>query len=177
MEVSLMRFKNLDLIIIMIIVAINVVWTQVPSRFAVVGIIVALPLILFLPGYTLIQTLFRRRTLEQELDATNTPTSRPELKLRHPIGGADQIVMSLGLSMAIDVLVGFTLNILPIGLEALSWILSLGLLTTIFTILATFLRRKDIPKTATTPRIRVTVQDGALFGLALLVVASAIWLS
>ncbi len=172
-----MRFKNLDLIIAMVIVAINVAWTQIPNRFMIVGILFALPLILFLPGYTLTQTLFRRRVPEQKLDASNHIARRSDLQLGHPISGTDQIVLGLGLSMAIDVLVGFTLNLLPIGLEALSWILSLGLLTTAFSILAVFLRRKDISRTSITPQVRITLQDCALLGLAIIVVASAVWLS
>ncbi|MFL5690974.1 MAG: DUF1616 domain-containing protein [Ktedonobacteraceae bacterium] len=172
-----MRFKNLDLIIAMVVVVINVVWTQVPNRFLIPGIIFALPLTFFLSGYALTQTLFRRRMPEPTRYSSNSPIRQPDLKIGHPIGGADQIVLSFGLSMAIDVLVGFGLNILPIGLQALSWVLSLGLVTTVFVLLATFLRRKDIPRVATTPRVRITLQDCILFGLAILVVASAVWLS
>jgi uncharacterized membrane protein len=177
MEDSLMRFKNLDLIIVMVVVVINVVWTLVPNRLLIPGIIFALPLTFFLSGYALTQTLFRGRVPGQRQDSANNPMRRPDLKIGHPIGGTDQIVLSFGLSMAIDVLVGFTLNILPIGLQALSWVLSLGLVTTIFVLLATFLRRKDIPRITTRPRVRITLQDCLLFGLAMLVVASAVWLS
>ncbi len=56
--------------------------------------------------------------------------------------GIDQLVLSLGLSLAVDVLVGFTLNVFPSGLQAQSWALSLGLFTTLFALLAVFLRRK-----------------------------------
>ena len=197
-----MRFKNLDLSIINIVVALNVAWIQIPNRLIPVGILLALPLILFLPGYTLTQTLFRRRGATQT-PASASPSSHQtelkighpigssdqivlslglsmaitELKIGHPIGSSDQIVLSLGLSMAIDVLVGFALNILPTGLTGLAWILSLGLITTVFALLAFFLRRKDALKTATKPRVRLTLQDCLLFGLAALVVASALWLA
>lgn len=172
-----MRSKNFDLIISVVIVAINVAWTQVSTHFVFTGIIFALPLILFLPGYTLTQILFRRKTPEQQPNAANNLSKRSELKIGHPIGGTDQIVLSLGLSMAIDVLVGFMLNILPIGLAALSWILSLGLVTTIFALLAMFLRRKDIPRTTERLRVRITLQDCLLLGLAMLVAVSAVWFS
>ena len=79
--------------------------------------------------------------------------------------------------MAIDVLVGFALNIFPIGLTGLSWVLSLGLITTFFAVLAAFLRRKDTLKAATKPRVHITLQDSVLFGLAILIVTSAIWLA
>lgn len=172
-----MRFKGLDLIIVMIIVAINVALTQLPGRFMIAGILFALPLILFLPGYTLTQTLFRRRAPVQKQSTPEDSAPQQELRLGHPIGTADQLLLSFGLSIAIDVLVGFGLNILPIGLQALSWILSLGLITTICAVLAAFLRRKDIPGGARMPRVRVVLRDGILFGLAILIAVSAIWLS
>ncbi len=169
-----MRFRNLDLLIVMFIVALNVVWTQVPHSFMIVGIILALPLSLFLPGYTLTQTLFRQRPLEQK---PGDSTTGLDLRIGHPIGGLDQLVLYLGLSMAIDVLVGFGLNILPIGLQALSWVFSLGLITTVCAVLAMFLRRKDLPRIGKTPHIRITFQDCLLLGLAILVVTSAVWLA
>ncbi|MFL5657749.1 MAG: DUF1616 domain-containing protein [Ktedonobacteraceae bacterium] len=172
-----MRLKNLDLIAAILVVAINVAWIQILDRPLSVGIILALPLIFLLPGYTLTQTLFRKRSPDQSLDSSNNLIVRPSLKIGQPVGGADQIVLSLGLSLVIDVLVGFALNVLPIGLQALSWTLSLGLLTTVFALLAAFLRRKDIVKAAKIPRPRVTMHDYILFGLAILVASVAIWAS
>ncbi len=172
-----MRFKNLDLIIVMVFVVINVAWIQLPNRPLIPGLIFTLPLTCFLSGYALTQTLFRRRIPEQTQDASNASISRLDLKLGHPIGGPDQILLSFGLSMATDVLVGFGLNTLSIGLQARSWILSLGLVTTAFVVLAILLRRKDIPKINKTSRVRITLRDCVLFGLAILVAASAVWLS
>ena len=97
-----MRFKNLDLIIAMFIVGLNVAWTQIPNSLMIVGIVLALPLVLFLPGYALIQTLFRRR-LPEQLTVSGMVARPQNLKIGHPIGSADQLVLSLGLSMAIDV--------------------------------------------------------------------------
>ncbi len=172
-----MRLKNLDLIAAILVVTINVGWTQIPNRPLIVGIILALPLTFILPGYTLTQTLFRKRSPDQSLASTNNTILRPSLIIRQPVGGADQIILSLGLSMAIDVLVGFSLNVFPIGLQALSWAFSLGLITTVFALLAAFLRRRDIAKVARATRLRITIYDGILFGLAILVAAAAIWLS
>src|ERR1017187_10308055 len=139
MEVS-MRLKNFDVIITLLIVVINVGWTQIPNHPLPVGIILALPLVLILPGYMLTQTLFGKPS------PTLVPSSnlilQPRLKIGQQINAADKIVLSLGLSMAIDVVVGFALNILPIGLQGLSWILSLGIITTVFALLVMFLRRK-----------------------------------
>ncbi|HTK11600.1 MAG TPA: DUF1616 domain-containing protein [Ktedonobacteraceae bacterium] len=172
-----MRLKNLDLLIVMIFVVINVVWLQVPNRPVLPGIAIALPLTFFFSGYALAQTLFRRHVPESTQEARGDLIRRPDLLLGHPVGRADQILLSFGLSMAIDVLVGFALNILPIGLQAQSWVISLGLITTICTVLAFFLRRKDIPGGAAAISVRISVQDVLLFLLALLVVASSVWLA
>jgi uncharacterized membrane protein len=186
----MMRIKNSDLIAAILIAALNVVWTQIPNRPLLVGIIFALPLTFILPGYTLTQVLTRKRSPDQALDAhsfmlqSGHQGCHPFASLRagsersegsQPVGGVDQLTLSLGLSLAVDVLVGFTLNVFPIGLQALSWALSLGLLTTIFALLAVFLRRRDIVQVTRVPRLRVTIYDGILFGLAILVATAAIW--
>ncbi len=170
-----MRLKNLDLIVAILAVVINVGWTQVPNRPLVVGIILALPLVFILPGYMLTQTLFHKRSHAPE--PPNNLILRPGLKIGQPINTADHIILGLGLSMAIDVVVGFALNILPIGLQGLSWILSLGLITTIFTLLVAFLRRNDAVKVAGIPRPSISIYKYFLFGLAILVATIAIWLS
>ncbi len=133
-----MRLKNLDLIAAILVVAINVGWTQLPHPPLVIGIILALPLIFILPGYTLTQTLFRERL----------PAPDP-----------------------------FALNVLSIGLQALSWTLSLGLITTVFALLAGVLRRKDSVKGARIPKPRITMYECILFGLAILVATLAVWSS
>jgi uncharacterized membrane protein len=170
-----MRFRNLDLIIAMFIVMLNIAWTQVPYHLVIVGILLALPLIFFLPGYTITQTLFRRRSSENTLNVSSNLIQRPELKIGHPISGTDQLLLSFGLSMAVAVLVGFVLNILPVGLEALSWVLSLGLITLTFAMIAAILRREDIPAVAKPLRVFISLQDCIFFTLALLVIASVVW--
>lgn len=170
-----MRLRNFDLFLVVLVVILNVVWTQIPYHLTVVGILLGLPLTLCFPGYTLTQVLFRQR--EQILGVSNSIIQRPELKIGHPIGVLDQIVLSLGLSLTIDVLVGFVLNIFPIGLQALSWTLSLGLITTLFALVAAFLRRGDIIRVARVSRLHVTMRDGILFALAVVVTAIAVWSS
>src|SRR5690349_8477477 len=116
MEDSYMRFKNLDLTIVLIIVVINVVWIQLPNRPLLPGIIFALPLTFFLPGYALTQVLFRKHTSEQTPGSSNRLIRQPDLIVGRPVTGVDKLLLGFGLSMAIDVLVGFSLNLLPIGL-------------------------------------------------------------
>ena len=64
MEGSSMRLKNLDLIGSIFFAALSVGWAQLPSRPLIIGIILAVPLIFVLPGYTLTQVLFRKQSLD-----------------------------------------------------------------------------------------------------------------
>lgn len=175
LEDSKMRLKNFDLMAAILIVAFNVGWTQIPGRPWIIGLILALPLVLILPGYTLTQLLFRKKSASSGPGQTSKPAN--SLRLGHPIGSTDQIILTLGLSMAIDILVGFVLNILPIGLQALSWALSLGILTVIFASLALFVRRRDTVTTGKVLRPRLALFDVLFLGLAAFVIINAIWLA
>lgn len=168
-----MRIKNLDLIAAIGIVLINVAWTLMPQRPVLPGIFFVLPLTFILPGYALTQVVMPGRSADPSPDAA----SRRGPKSRRSPGIADQLVLSLGLSLAIDVLVGFGLNFLPVGLQASSWALALGLFTTILTLLAVFLRQKGKAKAARSVGFHLTIYDGLLLGLAVVVVIAAIWLS
>ena len=168
-----MRLKNLDLIGVILVVVINAGWMQFSNRSLIIGIILAVPLIFVLPGYTLTQVLFRRRSP----DLSSNLILQPSLKIGQPVSTVDHIILSLGLSMAIDVLIGFMLNVFPIGLQALSWTISLGLVTTVFTLLAAYLRRRDHVKFKRIPRPRITIYKCILFGLAILVATAAVWFS
>lgn len=170
-----MRFKNLDLIAAILVAAINVAWTLIPNRPAAIGIIFALPLIFVLPGYTLTQTLFRKRSLAT--DPSSNLIRLPRLSLGHPISPIDHIILAFGLSLAIDVVMGFTLNILPIGLQALSWTVSLGLVITVCALLATFMRKKDSARAKSIAGPRLKMREYMLFGLAILIATIAVWSS
>ena len=169
-----MRIKNSDLIAAISIAALNIIWTQIPHRPLLVGIIFALPLTFILPGYTLTQVLTSKRSATQTLDAQSS-MPQPGLKKGRPVDGIDQLVLSLGLSLAVDVLVGFTLNVFPPGLQAQSWALALGLFTTLFALLAVFLRRRHSVQVTSVPGPRITIFDGILVGLVILVATTAIW--
>src|ERR1700737_393008 len=79
---SSMRLKNLDLMVTVIIAALKVVWALLSSHIPVIGIILALPLVFVLPGYTLTEALFHKRSLDV----------------------SHRLLLSLSLSLAIDVL-------------------------------------------------------------------------
>jgi uncharacterized membrane protein len=166
-----MRLKNFDLIGLICFAVLNVGWVQIPIHPLIVGIILAVPLVFILPGYALAQCLFHKQSSEP----ASSHTLELGLQIDQSVGAVDQIIFSLGLSMAIDVLAGFMLNILPIGLQAQSWVIFLGITTTVFALLAAYFRRKNIVKIASTPRLHITIGEYMLFGLAILVVVAAVW--
>src|SRR5258708_6038085 len=144
-EGSSMRLKNLDLIVTVTIAATNVIWALLPNRTPVIGIILALPLVFVLPGYALTEALFHKRSLD----------------------ASRRLLFSLGLSLEIAVVSGLILNLLPVGLQAVSWAALLGLLTVVFSLLAAYLRRGTLVNVTQTSRFRITFYQGILFGLAM----------
>jgi len=177
--------KNLDLMVAILIVVLNVGWVQLPNRPVLISVILVLPLVLILPGYALTQALFRKgspsdgadQALFRSRSSDKTPEVANPLRLGHPIGKADHFILSLGLSMAIAILVGFVLNILPIGLQAISWVFSLGFLTVLCALLALFTRRRDVVATPGASRFRLTLPDILFLGLAVFIIINAIWLA
>ena len=136
-------------------------WALLPHPPLFVGVLLAIPLVLILPGYTLTQALLRKRAADQP-------------------GAVDSIAFSLGLSLVIDVVVGFLLNLTPLGLQWQSWSFSLGLLTALFAAMAALLRQKlpgRIGAYTSGRDLSRPYKEGALLGAALVVVALAFWLS
>src|SRR6266480_3143503 len=147
-ENSSMRHKNLDLFMVVIIAVLNVAWVLLPFDTSVIRIILALPLIFVLPGYTLSDFLFHKRSLN----------------------ASQRILFSLGLSLAIDILGGLFLNVLPSGLQATSWTALLAIVTLVFSLLAAF-HRRGVPVSGARPlSVRLAIYPGILFGLAIVVV-------
>ncbi|MDQ2715668.1 MAG: DUF1616 domain-containing protein [Chloroflexota bacterium] len=139
-----MRLRNLDLLMATGIAAMNVAWALLPGHIPVISIMLALPLVLILPGYTLTEVLFHARFSDI----------------------FQRLLFSIGLSMAVAIITGFMLNLLPVGLQALSWAVSLSLFTTIFSLLAARLRQKSsMPRTAR-PWPRIAMHEYILLGLA-----------
>ncbi len=166
-----MRLKNIDLMAVIVVVVVNVVYIQLPYRPWPIGVMLALPLIFALPGYALTQALFVRSLSETE----DTLILQPRLKLGQPVGVVDHITLGLGLSMAVAVLVGFTLNVLPVGLQAQSWTLSLAIITIVFTLAAAFRRRGDQGQHERITKTRIALYEYILFGLSIVIAAIAIF--
>ena len=88
-----------------------------------VRIILALPLVLFLPGYSLVATLFPRR---DDLD------------------GVERVALSFGMSIAIAPLFGFALNYTPFGIRLAPVLAVLSMFTISLSLLA-WVRRMKLP--------------------------------
>lgn len=119
-----MRRNFVDLLLAVLVAILTVLWALLPEHPAwagFVGVILALPLVFVLPGYTLTEAIFSRWTL----------------------AASHRLILSLGLSLALDILSGFLLNELPGGLQMLSWAILLGLLTTIFVLVAAYMRLRE----------------------------------
>lgn len=167
-----MRQKNLDLIISMFFAIMEVGWVLFPDRPPILGIVLALPLVFFLPGYTLAEVMFYKRPH----DETNQLIRKPKLKIDRPFNTSDRIILGIGLSLVIDILSGFILNLLPTGLRPLPWAVFLGILTTVFSLCATYLRRRALIPMAksVSHKFHIAIHEYILFGLALIVVVLSI---
>jgi uncharacterized membrane protein len=162
-----MHHKNRDLLLAMLIAFLNVGWALLPDRSPVIGIIIVLPQIFVLPGYTLTAILSHRPSPEV---LANRLLLKPGLLIEKPFDIPERLILTLGLSLAIDILCGFILNMFPIGLRALSWAVFLGLLTSIFALFAAYLRHGVQNSKRQTPRFRITIYEYILLALAIMIV-------
>ncbi len=139
-----MRLKNTDLIVALAISILNVLCILIPITLPWLRIILALPLIFVLPGYMLTETLFYRR----------------KIAMSH------HLLLTLGLSIVIIIISGLLLNLLASGLQSVSWVVCLSLIT-VTGILIVMIRRRKVPGREI--RIKVLhIYQYFLFGLALL---------
>ena len=115
-----------DLLIVMGLVLLTDIFVLTPglSETAVRNIL-GLPLVLFLPGYALIASLFPAKS---DLD------------------GIERTALSFGLSIAVVPLIGLGLNYTPWGIRLLPILISLSVFTFLMCGLA-YLRRAKLPET------------------------------
>lgn len=151
-----MRQRNSDVLAAMSVAALNMIGAFFPMHIPILSIVLALPLIFFVPGYTLIEILARK----------------------YRLATSHRIIFSLGLSITLDIMGGFLLNILPIGLRTLSWVILLGGLTLLLALIVLLLRRGTARTVSATPppAIGPILRGGAVFCLAtVLVVVTLIY--
>ncbi|RJS80976.1 DUF1616 domain-containing protein [Methanophagales archaeon] len=116
--------KDLTLVILLTFLCILFVVIPPLNEISAIRIIFGLPLVLFLPGYSLIAALFPRK---DDLD------------------GIERIALSFGLSIAITPLLGLALNYTPFGIR-LSPVLIVLSVFTIALAIGTYIRRAMIPE-------------------------------
>jgi uncharacterized membrane protein len=119
---DLPKYCDLALVILFTLLCIPFVLIP-PSNETPVRIILGLPLVLFLPGYSLIAVLFPRK---DDLD------------------GIERIALSFGLSIAIVPLIGLALNYTPFGIRLIPILVVLSLFT-VSLALSAYVRRSMIP--------------------------------
>ncbi len=124
-----MHRRNSDMFVAIAIASLNIVGAFLPTRVSLVSAVLALPLVFFIPGYVLIEMIALKRTL----------------------GRFHRILFSLGLSITLDIMGGFLLNILPVGLRAESWVIFLGGFTLLFALLVPLLRRDEVGTASSRP--------------------------
>ena len=135
-------------IIIFITLFINFFGLDIP----LIRVISGLALVLVLPGYSLTMVLFPGRDLSQ----------------------VGRVAFSLGLSMAISSLAGIILSLSPWGLNTWSWMVLLGAISLIFSIVGIFQRRNRIEKSTikcTVSKLNLAQAGLLTFGVILFALA------
>ena len=115
---------NLDLALVIFLTLLCIPFVLIPplNEISPIRIILGLPLVLFLPGYSLIATLFPRK---DDLD------------------GIERVALSFGLSIAISPLLGLALNYTPFGIRLTPILIVLSVFTIALAIGA-YIRRSRI---------------------------------
>lgn len=114
-----------DLKIISFIVVLTIIFVLVPPLNATpLRTILGIPMVLFLPGYSLIAMLFPRKS---DLD------------------GMERLALSFGLSIAVVPLIGLGLNFTPFGIRLVPVLLCISSFTLVMCALS-YLRRLKLPE-------------------------------
>ena len=122
---TLKHFPN-DLALVIFLTLLCIPFVLIPplNEISPIRIILGLPLVLFLPGYSLIAALFIRK---DDLD------------------GIERVALSFGLSIAITPLLGLALNYTPFGIRLTPILIVLSVFTIALAIGA-YVRRSRIPE-------------------------------
>ena len=151
----------------------GILWKFSPIHPLPTGVLIAVPLVLFLPGYVLTQAFVSRWSTPAPWDAM------PQMWAAEgqAFGPPDHLVISIGLSLIVDIITGLLLNLTPLGLQLATWTLFLGLHTTLFASLALTLRWRKGPVQQKAVGRLMTVKGWLLLAFACVVAMSALWLS
>lgn len=142
----------LDLILVIAATWVSMAFIEVDVSNVALRAVFTLPLVLLLPGYALMASMFPRCNL----------------------GVAEQVLLSLGLSLAVTALGGVILNWTPWGLQTDSWSLLLGLVTFGGSAVALIRRPAQPIFVLCQRRTSMSVRQAGLLGLAALVLGGAV---
>ncbi|MFZ3385418.1 MAG: DUF1616 domain-containing protein [Candidatus Methanoperedens sp.] len=114
--------NNKDLKIIIVFLFLTLIFVLIPPfNTTPIRIIFGIPMVLFLPGYALIASLFPGK---KDLD------------------GIERLALSFGLSIAVVPLIGLVLNFTPFGIRLVPILISLSVFTLVMCQIAYFRRSK-----------------------------------
>ncbi len=148
-----MRRPPSDLIITSILAVVCALIALVMAAVPLMRALGALPLVLFLPGYAVTAACLPQRSLAR----------------------VERLLISLGLSVAITVLLGLTLYWAGVSLQTVTWAIALALTTVVACGIAW--RRQPAAageKSATSPAIKLRLRDLVWMGLAVAISGAAI---
>ena len=138
MRLQILKHFPTDLALVMLLTLLCIPFVLIPPlNETPIRIILGLPLVLFLPGYSLIAALFPRK---DDLD------------------GIERIALSFGLSIAVVPLLGLALNYTPFGIRLSPVLIVLSVFTIALAVVAC-VRRSRIPEEE-----RFMVDFGMAFG-------------
>ncbi len=147
-----MNRKAFDLVICSAVAAVAMTLALLAPAIGPARALIALPLVLFTPGYAIVAAAF--------------PSGR--------LGRIERLLFSVGASLALTALAGLLLHWTALGLRPAAWAVALGNITLVASLIA-LVRRWRQPDSAPTQRIAgMTLVEGGLLGLAALLVVGAL---
>lgn len=155
MDLSKKAYLNIDLFLISFLAIISAVWLRMEAPASLPRAILALMLLLFLPGYAFYSALF----------------------VRHLLGGAERILIIAGSSISIAIVAGIILNFMSGGLNPASWAALLCGFTLISCLIAGLRRNNAGYKTYQPLNLNLGWGQAAILVLALLVTIGAVSLA
>lgn len=147
-----MNRKTFDLVICSALAAVAMTLALLAPESGPLRALVALPLVLFAPGYALVAAAF--------------PASR--------LTTIERLLFSLGASLAVVALAGLLLDWTALGLRPAAWAVALGNLTLVSSLIALLRRRRQPISTAAQCRVSLTLRQAGMLSLAVLLVAGVI---
>lgn len=150
-----MSHRLSNLVVTVVVAAISGAMVLLLPGTQVVRLVAALPLLFFLPGYAITAALFPKRSL----------------------GIPEQVLFSLGVSIAVVIAGSFALHWTPWGLQARSWVGLLFCVILVASFLAAKRWQKTGPVSGTPFNFVLDVRQGLLLGLAALVITAAVVLA